>query len=203
MENKSKKILVIDGINNEYKQDLETYGYDLHFTFTLKEAINNILNNINYDLILVDCKHSHLRLYKLLELIRSSRETEITPVVVIFPQSNINDKAFAINIGADDVLCRPFSNQELLIKIKSLIRRSEWSKKNVIKTSFAYESSKKLSQRQLEILTLTSQGYSNKEMAELLSVTERTIKTHLHSIFEVLDIKSRTQAALIAIKEGL
>jgi DNA-binding NarL/FixJ family response regulator len=51
-----------------------------------------------------------------------------------------------------------------------------------------------LTDRRREVAILACQGLSNRQIAEKLSVTEGTVKTHLHAIFEKLDIHSRTEA---------
>lgn len=57
-----------------------------------------------------------------------------------------------------------------------------------------------LTQREAEVLQLLGQGLGNKELAERLFVSEKTIKTHVTSILQKLDVKTRTQAALLAAK---
>ena len=51
-----------------------------------------------------------------------------------------------------------------------------------------------LSKRELEILSLLAQGYSNQEIAAKLFVSLSTVKTHIQNLFEKLDVKRRTQA---------
>ena len=51
-----------------------------------------------------------------------------------------------------------------------------------------------LSKRELEILNLLAQGYSNQEIATKLFVSLSTVKTHVQNLFEKLDVKRRTQA---------
>jgi two-component system, NarL family, response regulator LiaR len=51
-----------------------------------------------------------------------------------------------------------------------------------------------LSKRELEILGLLAQGYSNQEIAAKLFVSLSTVKTHIQNLFEKLDVKRRTQA---------
>jgi DNA-binding NarL/FixJ family response regulator len=63
--------------------------------------------------------------------------------------------------------------------------------------------SKKLSQREIEVLQLISKGNSNKEIARLLFVTEDTIKMHVKKILLKLPAHDRTQAVVIAIQRGL
>ena len=56
----------------------------------------------------------------------------------------------------------------------------------------------KLSKRQLEVLRLIGEGKSNKEIAKLLARSPHTIKLHVSAILRQLDLKSRTQAALLS-----
>jgi len=57
--------------------------------------------------------------------------------------------------------------------------------------------------RELEVLRLIAQGFSNKEIAGLLRVSPHTVKTHLKNIFSKLDVTDRTQAAIWAVSRGL
>jgi len=59
-----------------------------------------------------------------------------------------------------------------------------------------------LGSREVEVLTLTAKGMSNKEIADQLAVSERTVQTHLVNIFKKLSVSSRTQAVLYALKKG-
>lgn len=55
-----------------------------------------------------------------------------------------------------------------------------------------------LTTREQEVLQLIATGYSNKEIAEELYITERTVKNHVNSILRSLDLRDRTQAAIFA-----
>lgn len=59
---------------------------------------------------------------------------------------------------------------------------------------------KKISKRELEVLTLMAEGLSNKEIAERLFVSLNTVKTHSAKLFEKLEVKRRTQAVETAKK---
>ena len=60
-----------------------------------------------------------------------------------------------------------------------------------------------LTQREREILLLVARGQANKEIAAELVISERTARTHVSNILSKLDLTSRTQAALWAVREGL
>jgi two-component system, NarL family, response regulator LiaR len=60
-----------------------------------------------------------------------------------------------------------------------------------------------LSERELEVLRLVARGMSNQEIADALVVGEATVRSHVSSILRKLQLASRTQAALYALREGL
>jgi NarL family two-component system response regulator LiaR len=60
-----------------------------------------------------------------------------------------------------------------------------------------------LSEREVQVLRLVAQGLPNKEIAERLVVSERTVRAHVSNILSKLHLANRTQAALYAIREGL
>ena len=60
-----------------------------------------------------------------------------------------------------------------------------------------------LTPREREVLVLVRQGLANKQIARRLGISERTVKAHLTSVFQRLDVSDRTQAALWAERHGL
>jgi DNA-binding NarL/FixJ family response regulator len=59
-----------------------------------------------------------------------------------------------------------------------------------------------LSRREMDVLELLVKGLSNKQIAKELFIDETTVKTHLHRIFEKLNVRDRTQAAILALQRG-
>jgi NarL family two-component system response regulator LiaR len=60
-----------------------------------------------------------------------------------------------------------------------------------------------LTEREIEVLRLVAQGRSNREIADTLTISEATVRTHVSNILSKLNLCSRTQAALYALREGL
>lgn len=59
-----------------------------------------------------------------------------------------------------------------------------------------------LTRREIEVLRLLCQGYSDKEVAEQLYISVRTVGVHLHHIYDKLGVRSRTGAVLCAVRKG-
>jgi NarL family two-component system response regulator LiaR len=60
-----------------------------------------------------------------------------------------------------------------------------------------------LSEREMEVLKLLARGLSNNDIAEQLVISQATVRTHVSSILAKLQLASRTQAALYALREGI
>lgn len=60
-----------------------------------------------------------------------------------------------------------------------------------------------LTDREIEVIKAIAEGMSNKEIASVLYISEKTVKNHISNIFRKLEINDRTQAAIYAIKHGI
>jgi NarL family two-component system response regulator LiaR len=60
-----------------------------------------------------------------------------------------------------------------------------------------------LTEREIEVLQHVAQGRGNREIADILDISEATVRTHVSNILTKLNLCSRTQAALYALREGL
>lgn len=60
-----------------------------------------------------------------------------------------------------------------------------------------------LSKRELQVLTLVSEGYCNREIANKLSITHHTVKFHIREIYEKMDVFNRARAVYLGIQRGL
>ncbi|MGB4894113.1 MAG: response regulator transcription factor, partial [Nitrospira sp.] len=60
-----------------------------------------------------------------------------------------------------------------------------------------------LTEREITVLRLVADGKTNKEIANNLDLSEKTVKNHVRNIFHKLQVYDRTQAAILAIRKGL
>jgi two-component system, NarL family, response regulator LiaR len=113
----------------------------------------------------------------------------------------------AVEAGAAGYLLKESGPEELIEAIRAAakgeVRLHPKAQKRLIKEVRTPEMRESLTERETETLRLIAKGMSNKEIAESLSVSEVTVKTHVSSILSKLNLQSRTQAALFALKEGL
>jgi DNA-binding response OmpR family regulator len=125
-------ILIIDD-NQELLFGLEKLLIEAQFTShtadTLKKA-KEALDSANYDLIILDWLLPDGSGIEFLAKYR--KEYLSTPVLVLSSKKEIEDKVQALDAGADDYLQKPFSNIELLARVRALLRRESNYKNTII-----------------------------------------------------------------------
>jgi len=119
-----------------------------------------------------------------------------------------DDRIFsAIHAGAMGYLLKDTQANQLADAIKRAnrgeVQLHPEAAKRLIREVRSPESPEKLTDRETEVLKLIARGLSNKDIATRLGVSEKTVKTHVSNLLTKLNLPSRTQAALYALKEGL
>ena len=111
-----------------------------------------------------------------------------------------------MKIGADDYIVKPFVLPNLLARIEAVLRRSNWSKKEIKSVDVSFGTTgqiEPLTQREKEVLSLVAKGASNNDIAQKLFLKEVTVKTHLNNVFKKLKVSNRTQAVLLGMQMNL
>ncbi len=99
--------------------ELNHEGYEVDVVYNGIDGLNKALNN-NYDIILLDIM---LPLLNGMEVCRRLRKEKDTPIIMLTAKSDITDKVSGLDMGADDYLTKPFQIEELLARIRVILRR--------------------------------------------------------------------------------
>ncbi len=105
--------------------------------------------------------------------------------------------------GAKAYLLKDAPREQLLDCIRAVHAGNTYVPPNVAAKLAAQVSGERLTDRELEILTLMAAGHSNKAIARELDIMEGTVKTHVKSVLFKLGATSRTEAAAVAARRGL
>lgn len=206
--NSLAKILIVDD-NPKYLEDvLPMYGYDVEVATDGIKALQLIQQaKPQYNLVLLDVMMPNLDGWETLKRIRSNPKTENLPVIMLTAVDEEQKQVLGLRTGADDYITKPFVLPNLLARIESLLRRSQWKDaeakaKAKINIDFEYDEStiSPLTAKEKEILSLVAKGATNDDISKKLNLQESTIKTHLNRVFKKLNVKTRTQAVLLALQ---
>jgi heavy metal response regulator len=117
------RILVVEDekkVAGFIKKGLEEEGYAIDLAFDGREGLVKALDGV-HDLIILDINLPKLDGLRVLQEFRKSRGK--TPVLLLTVRAAIEDKVLGLDTGADDYLTKPFAFQELLARIRALLRR--------------------------------------------------------------------------------
>jgi len=134
---------------------------------------------------------------------------EKLPTEIIAVTSVVDDSLIygALRAGALGYLLKDTQAEDLCRAIKAAangqVQLSPQIAARLVREVKVAESPEILTPRETAVLTLIAKGKSNKELADDLAITEKTVKTHVSNILSKLNLPSRTQAALYAIRMGL
>jgi two-component system, NarL family, response regulator YdfI len=139
-------------------------------------------------------------------------DDRLPPIVVL---THLTDRRYlmqALALGVQGILPHSASGDEIVSAVKAADRglvvlhpdiSRDWFEEYLQPIAENKEQGEPLTSRELEVLTLLSQGISNKAIAAKLMLSEHTIKFHIGTIFEKLRASSRTEAVSIGIRQGL
>lgn len=129
------RILVVEDdhkIANAIKKGLEQESFAVDVAYDGKEGLGSALT-FDYDLVILDRMLPELDGLKICEIMREKNNH--TPILILTAKDKISDRVEGLNTGADDYLVKPFAFEELLARIKALLRRPEPIVSNQIKIS--------------------------------------------------------------------
>ena len=120
------KILVIDddkAINELIKVNLELHGYEVMQAFNGTEGFALAKQEMP-SLIVLDVMMPEVDGYTVAQRIRQCAEISETPIIMLTALNELKDKVTGFNIGADDYLTKPFEIDELLVRVRALLKRT-------------------------------------------------------------------------------
>lgn len=167
------------------------------------------LNIIHPDILLLDINMPNMNG---LEVLRELKERKIEiKVLVLTVHNEVEYLLKAVDIGVNGYLLKDSESAELKRAILSIVNGEDYIQPSLIPTLNAKmidrnkDSAKidNLTRREMDVLKLLAVGMYNKEVAEKLGISERTVKNHVSNIFKKINVTDRTQAAVFAIRNNL
>ena len=178
----------------------------------LNEAQVSIINN-RPDVLLVNAKATESQEFE--EFLTEKGKTIPTLILTSSRETAKHEKY--LMLGASGVVTKEQDSRVLFKAIKQVSKDDYWFRRDVLKSTIDRLLHEKrepatnasaakyatLTEREKEVLLNICKGMKNKAIAEELFITETTVRHHLTSIFEKLNVKSRLSLAILAFNEGL
>jgi DNA-binding NarL/FixJ family response regulator len=135
---------------------------------------------------------------------RELPDTEIIALTSVLEDEKVIG---AVRAGAMGYLLKDTHAEDLCRAIKAAaagqVQLSPQAAARLLREVKAPDNPETLTDREAEVLRLLAKGRSNKEIAQALIIGEKTVKTHVSNILAKLNVPSRTQAALFAVRIGM
>ncbi len=180
-----------DGLKNILGsvQDISVIGKTTSITETIE-----ISKVIMPDVILMDGVMLEAEGRKLFDFI--SKSAYSTKVLILAESSDEETTLRALSFGISGYINRKASSDDMIKAIKTIHGGEVWiergiTSKFIVRYSNSRNTIKKLTIREQEIALLIAKGCSNKEIANILSISEKTVKSHISNIFKKMEVSSR------------
>ena len=171
---------------------LQRAGYEIVQVASGEEALEAVLQT-NPSIVLLEIPLGGLSGY---EVCRALRE-EIRDIPVVFvsaARTESYDRVAGLLVGADDYIVKPFSPDELLTRVRHLVRRSQPPMPSI---------TAKLTKREREVLLLLVDGLRQDDIAKRLFISRKTVGTHVANIMRKLGVRTQAQAVAAAYRDEL
>ena len=162
----------------------------------------------NVDVLLLDIKMRGMSGIDVLRQLSSER-VKCSTVLLTAALSDA-DAVEGLRLGARGIVLKESSPDELLDCIRHVARGEQWVDTELMSRTMAAarrdtprDPNRLLTAREREIVRMIAEGLRNKAIAERLSISEGTVKIHLHNVYEKLGLDGRLELMLHAQKHGL
>lgn len=167
-----------------------------------------ILEKVNPDVLLLDINMPKLDGLSVLETIKRTKPN--VKVIILTIHNEADYLLSAYEKGADGYVLKDSGCDILKSAIRTVTQGEQYIEPILMPRLRERLENKKtlngkeerLSKREFEILKLVAVGMYNKEIADALSISEKTVKNHMSSIFRKIKVSDRTQAAVYAIRNN-
>lgn len=161
------------------------------------------------DILLLDINMPNMNGLDVLKKLKARKSKVKVLVLTVHNETEYLMKA--VDIGINGYVLKDSESAELKKAIRAIMDGETYIQPSLIPALNAKrlernedeEKIDSLTRRELEVLKLLAIGMYNKEVAEKLEISERTVKNHVSNIFKKLEVTDRTQAAVFAIRNNL
>jgi two-component system, NarL family, response regulator len=165
-----------------------------------EEALE-ILMRTSVDVMLVDLRMPTINGIDLLNLLKTN---DNQPKAIILSSYEYEEEIYqAVKAGALGYLSKNAPREEIVAAIETVVDGGTFFPERLIKWIEERDARTSLSAREIEILELVAKGLTNKEIAGVLQISFYTARNHVNHISSKLQAADRTEAATVALRQGI
>lgn len=127
----------------------------------------------------------------------------ILPIIFITGHGDVQMAVRAVQSGAFDFVEKPFSDNALVDRVVEALGRSEQALARLREREVLRRHLADLTERELEVMRLVTAGRANKQIADALDISVRTVEVHRARVFDKMDVKSAVELANVLRGAGL
>ena len=165
------------------------------------DAALQTLETTSADVMLLDLRMPGLSGVKTIQAIQQSAHT--VRIIVLTSFETDEDIYRAIQSGAQGYLLKDTSLKEMIEAIKNVHGGKRYIPRDIAARLAERMMRTELTPRELEILRMLAKGLTNKQIGKVLNISDNTVKNHVNSVIEKLEVCDRTEAATTAIQRGI
>lgn len=160
-----------------------------------------LLESCPADVILLDLRMPKMSGIEVLPLLR---RLVPPPQVIILSSFEFEEEIYrAVQAGARGYLLKETSRDEMVEAIVAVHAGRQYFSPGIASRLSDRNHRSSLSPRELEILEMLSRGFTNKEIGRAFGISRYTVRNHINSINQKLEVCDRTEAASVAMKQGI
>ncbi len=205
-----KRLLLIDDDPNLIllvKDYLEFRGYEVITAENGREALEVLENDVP-DMIVCDVMMPEMDGYDFVSNIREDERTSWIPVLFLSAKGQAQDRVKGLNIGADVYMVKPFEPEELVAQVEASLKqafrqRQQSTDGNNNESKIQVPFDVHLTQTELKVVQFVARGLANKNIADELNVSQRTVESHVSNMLGKTGLNNRTELARWAIENQM
>ena len=165
-----------------------------------EEALE-LLKRAPVDVMLLDLRMPTIDGVDLLNLLKAQ---ESQPKAIILSSYEYEEEIYqAVKAGARGYLSKNAPREEIVAAIEEVVAGGTYFPERIIQWMEERQARSSLSAREIEILEMVSRGLTNKEIAQVLQISHYTVRNHINHITAKLQVADRTEAATVALRQGI
>lgn len=139
-----------------------------------------------------------------IDLLHAMREKKAAARAIVLTSFETDENIYrAIQVGAQGYLLKDTSQREMLQAIATVHAGRKYIPAQIAARLAERMMRSSLTTRELEILNMLSKGLTNKQIGRGLKISDNTVRNHVNSILEKLEVADRTEAVTVAIQQGI